>query len=111
MCATARCPNRLGSSPYRYCLEHLPADYRARARQYLEDGDPRKERLKPCHNVRAQARAAVLNLLRQQRECDRETIRQQIKKMSNNAINKAIGDLLASSQIERVKIGVYRCPR
>ena len=108
MCAVARCPNRLGSSPYRFCLEHLPADYRARAERYIKVGDPRKERLKPCSNVRAQARVAVSRLLREQHECDRETIRRRIKRMSNNAVNKAIEDLIANNQIKRVRIGVYK---
>ena len=108
MCAVARCPNKLGSSPYRFCLEHLPADYRARAERYIKVGDPRKERLNPCSKVRVHAREAVSRLLRERIECDRGTIRRRIKQISNNAVNKAIEDLIADNQIKRIKIGVYR---
>lgn len=108
LCAVARCPNRLGASPYRYCPEHIPAHYRQRAQQYAEAGEERRRIWKPAAESRAAARQAALRLVREAQECDRDFLRRMLAAFSDTTVDKAIHDLVQQGAIKRVKVGIYR---
>ena len=108
LCAVARCPNRLGASPYRYCPEHIPAHYRQRAQQYAETGEERRRIWKPAAESRATAREAALRLICEAEECDRDYLRRMMQAFAENTVDKAIQDLVQQGAIKRVKVGIYR---
>ena len=108
LCAVARCPNRLGASPYRFCPEHIPAHYRQRALRYAAGEVVRRRSVKPAAESRAAARDAAVAVVQKARECDRDFLRRELRAFSNDTVDKALSDLVQQGAIRRVKVGVYR---
>lgn len=110
LCAVARCPNRLGKSPYRFCVEHIPPDYRERAEHYATiKRDPRRARALGAGKSRERGRQSVLSLLRYHGELDRKDIRQRAHELiPDDALYKAIRDLVATGEVLRLSHGTYR---
>jgi hypothetical protein len=108
LCAVPRCPNKLGSNPYRYCLEHLPAEYRKRAERYIDKGDPRKARVAIGQRLRSETQKVLLKIMADGADWNRTEIRKRTKRFSNDAINKALSSLVAEGKLLKLKLGVYR---
>lgn len=108
LCAMARCPNRLGVTPYRYCADHLPPVYREKAERYAERGDPRKARVGLGDERKTKAQQTVLSLLSDGQVWNRQQIRQRTRRLSDDTVGKALAALLGEGRIIKLKLGTYQ---
>lgn len=127
LCRVARCPNELGDSPWRYCLEHAPEDLKpfmqvlekyepmsvlVKRRMGTEGQEPKKRPHKRV-DYGSDSRAWKINQILLQIKkgnCQTGEIRIALG-MSESFLKGALTHLLATKQIVRVKPGTYAIPK